>query len=63
MKVWILKWYDRDTMDWTIVGVFSDETNMLRCRNMYPDEKFKSMIFIMDDFDQDFINQMRNARK
>ena len=63
MKVWILRFYDKDTMDWTIVGVFSDEANMLRYRNMYPGEKFDSKSFVMDEFDQDFIDQMINARK
>lgn len=62
MKVWILRFYDKDTMDWTIVGVFSDEANMLRHRNMYPGEKFDSESFVMDSFDQGFIDQMRNAR-
>ena len=63
MEVWILKWYDKDTMDWTIVGVFSDKANMLRYENMYPGEQFKTESFVMNDFDQDLIDQMRNIRK
>lgn len=63
MKVWVLKHYDKDTLDSTVVGIFDTEQQALRCRNMYPDEVISIKYYILNDFDQDFIDQMRNTRK